>query len=348
MTLPLVFYQRVVVDWRPSGMTTAQARDWMNDLMADAAWTRRLATSLLGDPDAAEDARQDAWLKTRGQRTRDLDNPRGWVRTVFANALRSQRRAQLRRRSREQVALAVSEAAPSPEELLGRLEVQKTLATLVTGLEEPGRQMVLLHYYEGLTSVQIAAATGAPAGTVRWRLKAALAELRTQLERHYGPRERDWRLALLPLAPGVNGQAGAAASAPAPPRRSPVLIAGGAALGLLITLLTAGLRLDWFATPGENAPALTLEDGETPAAIALERRKRQGRASFGGPAPVLSAAALARDCPEDIAALGETVREARSALAYHLPSRFSLPRREGPAQPGGDGGADTDHEPLAG
>jgi hypothetical protein len=41
---------------------------------------------------------------------------------------------------------------------------------------------VLLRYYEGLTSQQIAARQGVSDGTVRWRLKQALAQLRLRLD----------------------------------------------------------------------------------------------------------------------------------------------------------------------
>jgi hypothetical protein len=77
------------------------------------------------------------------------------------------------------------------------MQVQRVLAELITGLAEPARQTVLLRYYEGLTSEQIGAIMGVPAGSVRRRLKEAVDELRDQLDRrHQG---RSWLLALLPV-----------------------------------------------------------------------------------------------------------------------------------------------------
>jgi RNA polymerase sigma factor (sigma-70 family) len=283
---------------------------------------------LLGDPTAADDAGQDAWLKAR-EVQREVASPRGWMRTVLANLMRNQRRAARRRQRREQVLLEANEAAPSPEELLERLEAHRTLATLLTGLPEPGRQTVLLHYFEGLTSAQIAAATGVPAGTVRWRMKQTLDDLRSRLELHYGERGKSWRLVLLPLAdralaPRPASAAPAAmAATPVAIRRSPGAIAG-AWLGvgaLLVVALLVWLRLGWWGS-ADGSPAAVVASPGAPAPAPGRLSPRQGpRAAGEATPPIFAAAAIARPCPKDVAVLQGRLAEARAALAFYLPPR---------------------------
>jgi RNA polymerase sigma-70 factor (ECF subfamily) len=289
-------------------MTQAHPSDWTNDLMADAGWSRRLAASLLGDASAADDARHEAWLAARGAPPApDLEEPRSWMRTVLANTLRSRRRSELRRRAREKVSAALPDAVATPEELLARLEVQKTLATLVTSLAEPARQMVLLRFFEGLTSAEIGAAIGAPAGTVRWRLKAAIDELREGLERRYGAGERDWRLALLPLLP--RDRSGAAP--PARPRGRAIwggVVAAGAILGIGALAVRPSPRPDRAGAgpvPAGSAP------GPRGGGALLQRP--------GGAPPVFVNGVLAPACDAEIAALTDRLEAARAALAHHLP-----------------------------
>ena len=66
---------------------TIDAASWMQEVMCDASWTRRLAGALLGDKGAADDAFQEAWLKTAKAARPVLDNRRGWVRAIVANTL---------------------------------------------------------------------------------------------------------------------------------------------------------------------------------------------------------------------------------------------------------------------
>ena len=44
-------------------------------------------------------------------------------------------------------------------------------------LDEPYRTVILLRFYEGLSSAEISRREGIPAGTIRWRLKQGLKEL---------------------------------------------------------------------------------------------------------------------------------------------------------------------------
>ena len=82
----------------------------------------------------------------------------------------------------QRAAVEVKEAPPSPEEVVAGLELQRLLASLMVGLGEPYRQVIYLRFFEDLDSSAIAGRVGIPAGTVRWRLKMGLAELRARLD----------------------------------------------------------------------------------------------------------------------------------------------------------------------
>jgi len=58
---------------------------------------------------------------------------------------------------------------------------------------------MLLRYYEGLSAAEVARRLGVPAGTVRWRVKRALAQLRDELDRAHGGDRQRWHALLLPI-----------------------------------------------------------------------------------------------------------------------------------------------------
>jgi RNA polymerase sigma factor (sigma-70 family) len=280
---------------------TTETTDFMAELMADAVWTRRLAGALLGDGSAGDDAMQEAWLRTRGQGPA-LDDPRGWFRTVVRNVVRTRRRAEGRRGARERASVAdglgVPATAATPEELLGRLQVQRRLAELVAGLAEPGRRVVLLRYYEGLSAAQIALDTGTPPGTVRWRLKQALDELRARLETDHAAEKRDWRLALAPLVPFRE--------------RPPVAHATQLALVLALLGAAATVILLPRSHSTERARATDVPVTMQASGPSSPARRRP---------PLLAAVAVAQPCPAEISAAERDLATARDALAYYLPAR---------------------------
>ncbi len=186
----------------------ARATD-LAELLSNAAWLRRLASSLVGASNDPEDVAQDAWVALlrappRAGEGAPVPPPRSWLAEVLRNAARMRARGGSRRLRRDGAfAAAVPAEAPSPEQLLDRLRTQHLLAGLVAGLDEPYRSTLLLHYYEGLPSAEIARLQRVPAGTVRWRLKAGLARLRAALDHDSGGERRLWWGALLPLAGGA-------------------------------------------------------------------------------------------------------------------------------------------------
>jgi RNA polymerase sigma factor (sigma-70 family) len=172
------------------------------ELLAHAAWLRRLAASLVrgdGDPD---DLVQETWLAALKSPPAGDRPVRGWLAEVLKNARRMRARAAARRVKREaEIALEnAGESAPSAEVLLGRLAAQRRLAELVAELPEPYRSAILLRYYEGLSAAEIARRLDVPAGTVRFRVSAGLDKLRAALDRESHGDRRAWCLFLAPLA----------------------------------------------------------------------------------------------------------------------------------------------------
>jgi RNA polymerase sigma factor (sigma-70 family) len=195
-------------------------------LLEQRDWLRALARALVG-AEEAEDLAQETWLAAL-RHPGDRAEPRAWLAGIARNLAHGLRRSRGRRVEREQRA-ARAETLPSTDELVERLDTEQRLARELAGLREPFRTTLLLRFHEGLGAEEIARRQGVPAGTVRWRTKAGLAELRERLERALGGREA-FGLALLPLVRG-----------PGVPGASVVASVGGG--GLVMGMLGKGLAL---------------------------------------------------------------------------------------------------------
>ena len=137
----------------------------------------RLATWILRDPVAAEDAVQEAALAAwdaRGK-LRHVDNPAGWFNTIVVNICRDE----LRRRGRRQTLPESPEpvAAAATDRLAIRDEIGRAIGRLTAD-----EQLVIgLRFGRDLTVPQIAEQTGLAEGTVKSRLHHALEHLRSAL-----------------------------------------------------------------------------------------------------------------------------------------------------------------------
>lgn len=168
-------------------------------LMAEMAWVRRLARALVGDPALADDVAQETWIVAAAS-SPDADRSlRPWLARVVRTLVRTRRRTDLRRGLRERTAV-VESVAPSADELIERVELQRIVAGEVLALAEPYRTTVLLHFVEGCTSAEIARRFGIPPGTVRRRLKTGLDQLRDALRARPDQPPKGWLAALTPLA----------------------------------------------------------------------------------------------------------------------------------------------------
>ena len=130
----------------------------------------RTALAILGDPQEAEDAVQDAFLAFLEKAPANLEHPGAWLMRVAVNSCRSR----LRRAWRRELPLPDTLPAPGPEE---RQELEEIFA-----LPAEDRAVIHLFYYEGCSTEEIARITGQRPGTVRARLTRARQKLKRLLE----------------------------------------------------------------------------------------------------------------------------------------------------------------------
>ena len=251
---------------------------------------RALARSLVqGDADA-EDLLQDAAVTALEHPPADDGRSvRGWLKAVLRNRWRMDHRRDRRRRAREAAvelaALPVSAEARRTEpadQVLARARALERLAAALVALDEPFRTTVIRRYFDGRSSADIARELGVPAGTVRWRLKTALARLRAALD-DTAPR---WQRAFLPFL-------GAAVK---------TKTSTSVALAIIL-LLVALFGAAWFIR-GRGAPS----PPAAPPAVAIQ-------ASPPAAAPAHPPAAAARDAPPGQARLTVEPSDAAGGLA---------------------------------
>jgi RNA polymerase sigma-70 factor (ECF subfamily) len=137
----------------------------------------RLATGMLGDPQAAEDAVQEAmvkaWRKLHRHRPGAKLHP--WFFAIVANQCRDS----LRSRWRNVIPLVGGASAPGMEADASRhVDVVRAL----TGLRHRDREAVVLHFYLDLTIGEVAAVLGSSPSATKSRIYRALKTLRPALE----------------------------------------------------------------------------------------------------------------------------------------------------------------------
>lgn len=271
-------------------------------LLAHSDWARSLARRLVGEGEADE-VLQETWLAALRRPPQAGGDLRAWLGRVLGNAVRLRARRRSRSDAREREA-ARAEALPSATDLAARAESQGLLIEALLGLDEPLREVLLLRYYEGLSAAEIARRSGTPAGTVRWRLHTALAELRARLERRAGGSRADWCAALAPLL-GPRPALVAVGTLSIP-------VLGGIVMkALILTSALAGVL--WLALlgAGELPPAAQPDLVYAPLTIPAPE-EADGERGASGPEPTRTA--LAADAGAALAAAATADSRAHFAL----------------------------------
>ncbi|MDF1657980.1 MAG: sigma-70 family RNA polymerase sigma factor [Verrucomicrobiales bacterium] len=145
-------------------------------------WQPRLASRayrLTVDADATSDIVQEALIAIANG-IRKLDDPvkfRSWSFTIVSNKSRDW----IRRRTKERTLPALCATNPASIPETGRDHPRDRIRDALSFLEEVDRELLRLHYYEGLTLIEIGAIENIPEGTVKSRLFTARQHLRHQL-----------------------------------------------------------------------------------------------------------------------------------------------------------------------
>jgi RNA polymerase sigma-70 factor (ECF subfamily) len=215
---------------------------------------RRLIARLVA-PDDAADVEQEVWVAALERPPRHAAALPSWIATTVRNLVAKQWRGRARRRARESAA-AVPEPQPATADLVSRVELEEFLLRCVRELPEPERDVVLLRFFEGLGSGEIAARLGVGESTVRARIARALTRLRERLDARSGGAREAWMVALAPIV--VAGGAGTGA----------LVIAGKVVAAALVVVALAGGVVWW----GRAAPraAERVADSKGPRGASLE------------------------------------------------------------------------------
>jgi RNA polymerase sigma factor (sigma-70 family) len=161
----------------------------------EVAW--RFSTSVCGHADDAEDAMQEALIKTYRYigRIRDPDAFRPWLYRTVRNAClmgRRKRAGEPRRlESLDGTASHGSDSAPlesrhpgkNPEQLAGNADLRRRLRGALATLPAPYRAIVFLREMEGLSTHDVAMVMGISEDNVKTRLHRARAQLQQMLGR---------------------------------------------------------------------------------------------------------------------------------------------------------------------
>src|SRR5262245_1222861 len=264
----------------------------LDALLAERAWVRSLARTLVLDRNDADDLEQEAYLAAIERPPATVGSPRGWLATVLRRGVARGRRTDARLARRERAA-ARPESVMATSDLVALAEQHRRVVGLVLDLDEPYRSTLLARFFEGLAPREIAARAGEPVKTVASRLARGLGQIRERLDRGHDGDRRPWDAALAPLAGLDPAGGGRPASGPRPNPGVPTTAAiatGGmlmGAKGKVVALAALALLLGggawWFLrgdAAGRGAPAAAPE-----FANASEHRAPTLASGAGGRAP---------------------------------------------------------------
>ena len=136
------------------------------------------------DPASAEDLTQETYAKAWRNMgvLREAASLRSWLLSIARNEYFQW----LRARSKEPALAAEppdsAADGPDPEEAVALEERDLLVRRAVVKLEPDLRELVALHYFQGLSLKEVGAVTGIPAGTAKSRIHRALDRLRALLK----------------------------------------------------------------------------------------------------------------------------------------------------------------------
>ena len=154
----------------------------LDEFLEQGERIRALAQQVIPDACLYEDVAQELWMQGLDSQGRSQPSDSAWLRVVLRNLFRRTRRSERRRARRERVVARRESVQMPPGKLLEHEELRRAIRSAVHGLPEPHRSTILLRYFEGRKTEDIATRHGVSIATVRSRLSRARATLRERLE----------------------------------------------------------------------------------------------------------------------------------------------------------------------
>lgn len=178
---------------------SAEIRDFGSWMASEQARIFRLCRRMLQDPDEADSATQDVFLKAykalrkTSSEAADLDNPGKWVTRIAVNTcldrLRSKTWKIWQRRPApedEEIILQMRPGTePDAETQLFAKQIQRRLESALARLSDRQRAVFSLRHYDGMALEDIADVLKLDIGTVKAHLFRALAKMREELKDLY-------------------------------------------------------------------------------------------------------------------------------------------------------------------
>jgi RNA polymerase sigma factor (sigma-70 family) len=158
----------------------------------------RLAYTILGSAEEAEDAAQEGFVRAYHalDRFHSGATVRPWLLTIVANVARTRRTTTARRPTLTLEAAAThpsDDSAQSPEAVAIVAEQRRELLGAVSALPDDDQRVIAYRYFLDLSEAEMAEVLGCARGTVKSRLSRALGRLRQQLVRTAAAGEGDSR-----------------------------------------------------------------------------------------------------------------------------------------------------------
>ncbi len=173
-------------------------RNFSSWMVAEQKRVFLLCRRMLQDPDEADSAAQDVFLKayralSNRSEAEELDNPGKWVTRIAVNTcldrLRSKSWKIWQRRPTpqdEEVILQMAPAAsPDAERQLFSKQIQQRLESALRKLSDRQRAVFLLRHYDAMALEEIADVLTLDTGTVKAHLFRAVTKLREELKDLY-------------------------------------------------------------------------------------------------------------------------------------------------------------------
>lgn len=187
---------------------TGLLRDFGSWMTAEQRRVNALCRHMLQDPDEADSATQDVFLKAyvalqkdalQKEEARTLDDPSRWVAKIAVNTcldrLRSKKWQIWRRRPApedENVILAMTAAkTPGAEDRYFAVEISGRLRAALDGLSARQRAVFTLRHYEDMSLEEIGQILGLDVGTVKAHMFRAVSKLREELRDLYEGRNHE-------------------------------------------------------------------------------------------------------------------------------------------------------------